>query len=828
MALFPGDDMVDITTPDGRSMRLPSSIASAFPNLQPQQIGQPAPTQTEIAGPAAPAAQMPTDWATIEPLPPPAPMADAITAADPATPAPPPQPVQPEPARKVNDRDLAQMGATGALNEQYAALGDAAEAGRASADAEAKEAVAVADAYHARNEELDKAATERAKAAEDWSKRVDSTTNEYHSAAKAYADHKIDRSIGHPVLAAISVALGAIGSAMKNEAKNPALDMLMQQIDKSVQLQMADRDKLKDVAAGKRSAIDLVRTQSSDATARYNLAMAGMTEKAARQVEELKARSTSDRVHANADALVADLRLKGASYLDGAVTRKLQLDQEAAAQAQREKESRRQAGIAYSQLKQRKLEHTDEMKFKREGLAFDRDKLEADKAAALAAAQAKGGGEGAKQMFEFSKMNEERAIGNIATGELLLKPEGEKMLKQADAIDAIGKTYLAAAQSEQDPAKRQAAEQAAALHEQKAAEMRGEARIVHAFRTSPAQATALRASYAGAQTAVELVDDIKGLREKHGPKWLRTKEGQAAMQAKGTVLMMQLKNAWQLGVLSESDIELLDKATGGDPSKLTIGDVHNFLGAEGPESRLDAISDALQKSVTNDFKAAGFPGEVKLHRQEKVKPTQAGEDYQSIVKGRTPVEVEQGMGGGMVGNVAEGINRQYGANLDTPKQVAANAKQSGHGLAPEEQRAVGRLVTSSRGTGKEAEAARARLIALAKDSRASLANGVLNTLQDEAPDLYKQVVGTLPSAKPVEGQTQRQYAENLGPREQRQAADSIRQEVSAQMLAQSPIGVIRQQALGGDQKARDEIYRRVAAGDPMAKRVAAEIVAGVK
>jgi len=838
MALFPGEELIDVTTPDGRAMKLPRSIAAAFPGLATPPpvatppIAPPMPEPVTREAGAVPSTLSPPASAAAAPMP----QVDTVSAADPVTPAPPaprPAPAPVQEAPRINDRDLAKMGATGALNEQYAALGDAAAAGRDLADVQAKESLAIANAYHERNEELDKMAQARAKEAEDWTKRVDQTTTEYQTAAKAYADHKVDRSVSHPILAAISVALGGLGSAMKNEGKNPALDMLMAQIDKSVQLQMAERDKLRDVAGGKRSAIDLIRAQAGDATARYNLAMAGATEKAARQVEELKMRSNSDRVKVDADALAADLRLKGAGFLDGAVARKLQLDQEDANRRQRETESRRQAGIAYARLKQDAQQFDarskeDSRQFDAR-LGFDREKLEADKQAALAAAQAKGGSEAAKQMFEFQKLNEERGVSDVATGSRLLQPEGVAMLKQAESAEAQAKKLREAAAAEQDPAKREAAERTAAMQEQRASELRGEAEIRHTWRLGNAdQAAKVGETISNTQSSLALIDKIDALERKHGANWTATSEGEQAMQSYGALLELTVKDAYQLGALDKGSEAYLKKVTGGDPAKITLGHITTMLGsAKGSGARRKALGDALETRARNTVRTRGYRGDIDFHRATEPKETEVDKAYAAIQKDKTPLE--QGAGGqgswlrrNVIDAPGDALRAGKSAATGDEYQSANEKRKSGaeetgtvYGLSDEQQAGVNALIAQARGAGPEAQQARERLLTATRDGRASLSTGVIRTLRDSAPEIYQQAVQGLAPER-------RAFYERL---------DSGAANPANPALAGQSVGALRSLARGGATNltagsARQELFRRASAGDPDARAAIADLAAG--
>jgi hypothetical protein len=656
---------------------------------------------------------------------------------------------QDQPATEQGLRDTGVAGALNAANKATDIQGDAA---RALADSQADEQIKFANAYDARNTEIDKQLAARAAEAQKNSAAIDQRMAEYDGATKAYADSKIDRSIDHPILAAISLALGAIGSVMKNDGTNPALDILLKQIERKAQAQMAERDRLGQVASMKRTDVDMLRQRANDKNAQYNLVVAGEIEKASRQMEAIAARSQSEQVKLQAQGAIAQLQARKADALGSAVMAQTGKDERDRSFAQQQKEAalqdkRAQQGLY---LQQKGMDQSD--RHFDEDMKFKREQLDADKQAALLAAQAKGNEAGTKQMFEMQKLNEERGVGNVATGDPLLQPEGVKMLDEAKGMEDKAKQFTDAAAKETDPAKKQQLEDAAKLHQQKASEIRGEATLKYQFRARSAeQAQKLGDIYGGTQTALSLMDDIKRGYKENGPGWLKTNEGQAAMQSKSTALMMQLKNAWQLGVLSKSDEDLLNRATGGDPNKLTWGHVASTFGVDGPGARLDALGDALTKNAQNQMRQNGYRGEIKFNRTDykAAEKTDLEKASGKISQSRTPIESEAGKAPNAARKALQDADTflQNGLTLTDHepqyKKEARDAAENGSikyvGYGKDAERALDQLFAAYNLGGKPSEEATKIIMSHANSDNPADRNAMRAVIKEYAPDLAKQV-----------------------------------------------------------------------------------------
>lgn len=290
---------------------------------------------------------------------------------------------QTQPAPETADT-LRKGGVAGVYNEQRSALADEEQAGRAMAEKEAAAQMAIANAFVKRNDEIDQQLQQRATEATRMNAAIDQRMAEYDTAVNKYADSKTDRTVDHPIMAAISAVLGMVGGVINKDGTNPTLDLLQKQIERKVNLQLAERDKLGQVASMKRGDIDMLRQRASDRTAQLNLVMAGETEKAARQIEAIGARSNSEIVRQRAAVNAAQLRQKSAAMRGDAVMaqqakddRDRAFEQQAKEAALADKRRSQEIGLGYANLGQRKYEFGEDMKFKREQLEQEAKKIAA-------------------------------------------------------------------------------------------------------------------------------------------------------------------------------------------------------------------------------------------------------------------------------------------------------------------------------------------------------------------------------------------------------------------------------------------------------------------
>lgn len=310
-------------------------------------------------GPVAPPA-LPTptfDMASAadapEPSPPPvaAPAMDA--APPPPLPAPEPAPVAP-PTAQPSAPNLSKASYGDVLAEQQSAANGMAAADARVAESEAGKLDAQAAALAERNAAIDAKQAEFAKREADDQKRIADTTSLYEAKVREFADEKVDRNkYKVSPLQAIGVALAGIGSAYKGQGdRNPALDLLMKQIDQYVEDGYKRKAAIGQEAAMYKDRLATLQDNASNTIAQKNLAVAGVTERTARELEAVGSRLDAGIKRDAVLQLAAGARAKGAEMLGQAVQLQHAEDRQKEAIAQQERESRRQAAVAYARIKE--------------------------------------------------------------------------------------------------------------------------------------------------------------------------------------------------------------------------------------------------------------------------------------------------------------------------------------------------------------------------------------------------------------------------------------------------------------------------------------------
>lgn len=759
MALFQGEDLVDVQTPDGRSLRLPASVAASLalsrgggmggggmpggpsqpPPPPPQKLGSTEPVPMEIAGPAMPQ-QMPSSvtggkLVTENPLenaPPPA--APKDTAA-PSTPASREVANPPEQLKPVTEADLRKGGYAGGVNAMNEKLANYADAGRAVADTQAAEHEALGIAYE--DQAKKRAEFNAATQAELEKKQLaqDKTRASIASATKKIADYKVDRSSDHPIINAIGIALAGLGQAMASRyhggqvGENPAMIAFYKALDRKVAAQMGDLDKMREDVAAKRTDLQDLRQSVTDYSARRDAMWAGEAERARLQVLAIGERSKSAQVKAQAQQMAAELGVKSAETLQSAIDKQIQADEK---KAQLD-ESKRQANLsAYTARRGQDIQK--EIAGAELGYKYWATQQQVD--AEAAKARASGDAAKAKQLDEATKDITQRAIGDRG-GAFLLQPEGKKKMEQADAFEK-----QAQALEKSNPS-------AAQVYQQRAGDLRNEVytdNLNGVFRmASPDAKTKFAEKFGGAQTAVSLADDIRAMAAKHGKDWLSTDAGRAAIQEKASGLLLAGKDAAGLGVLSKQDVQLMTDWLGGkDPTKMSGDQIayeisHGLIGTD-PQAfvaRLEGFGTDAKRKIYNELQRNGYRGDIKTLFGEETAPN--GPVAKSV-------EVIQQQGKNTAQAVENAKDRPLDAiNPGRPLQqerAQAYVNNQGTGLNDTARAEVLNLVKLSRGTGDVAEQAKQQLGQLAADPALGL--GVMHVLRDDAPDAYAAARASVP------------------------------------------------------------------------------------
>jgi len=836
VALFQDDQMVDVVTPDGRAMKVPASIAQSMQGLQ---IQQSAPAAAPQANPmpttqAPTTADIPPDSVTggrlpTQPSPYEAPPTDVVrngedyAVPDPTIAAQQGAPVRAAQAKKQAQAAKAQAAyaatpagkidsAAGAVQN---AIGQQSDLAVKQADVDAAGQMVVADVYQTRNEDIAKLEQARQAAMDADAQEQEKKRAELGSLRDKIANTKIDRSADHPVLAMISVALAGLGSAMQNRyngkpVDTTALDIFFKVLDRKAAGQNADLDRMAKIYGLDKDALTELKEKASSNLARHNLIISAEAEKAARQVEEVVARSSSDKTKIAGQQLAAQLREHAADKYMESTQYQLGFDQ-------REKFQKQEMGYKYTALKQQGKEHDDEMQVKREEIWADMQK-------ALAAENARSGTEAMKQMFELQKENDARGIHNVLTGGYLLKQAGIDKIKQADALEQQAKDTRASLDAQNpDPRVRDMAETRAKALEDKASQIRGDAYTYDVFRgRDPVQSGKMADQYAEGQNIMTLADDIKGIYDDTGKRWLSTNDKQAAIQAKATELMMHLKTAWQLGVLSKQDTALLNQATGGDPTKVDTGTVMHALGLDvgiAPEAfkkRLDSLTDGVKASTYNQFRAQGWDVKDPEELFAQKRPQEDSPERQAIVqanKEKTPGEAaSEERNKGFVRKSLDQAARypiwgvlNGGGDLRTSDDIANDLESSGSathpGLSKGQANAFDTLYKSfQRGDKNSAYAADELInqgVNLAQSGRKDFAVAWLHNLRDKSPELYAKARSQIQTGD---------VADQLSYEEKNQAGAAI-----------TPLPMLAQQAVI-DPTAYSELAQRASKGDKDAQK----------
>lgn len=341
MALF-GTDMVEVTTPDGRRLTVPSQLAAQFPGLQPVQPTAPQQLGPSLGGtvpgPLQPLPEVvgsPGQLAPPAPGPIAAPDQPAPTITSPPPPSPVTSPVQTPQLgptgtpRPLTDAELATRGVSAGLQQSDAALEEkrrAVDAISAQQQDEAKRQAAIQEEANQKSQAaLEKAAADADKTQAD----LDKMMADRNTAVQKIADTKIDRESDHPVLAGIGLVLGALGTAMNNRSaalsaaflgqaaptpqQNPAIAAFYQAIDRKVAAQMDSIAKGRLDVAAMGQQIDLKQQLATNRAGVANTLRAAALEQANRNIEALKTRLGGDAAKANATSLQADISMKQAT-----------------------------------------------------------------------------------------------------------------------------------------------------------------------------------------------------------------------------------------------------------------------------------------------------------------------------------------------------------------------------------------------------------------------------------------------------------------------------------------------------------------------------------
>lgn len=757
MAAYTGD-LIDVTTPDGRRVKLPSDLAANFQGLSP--VAQPTPVAAPVEAPVpvaspAPVEQVPVTAPAVSPV--------AVQSA-------------PEPVAPPRLEAPVSVGNVDVYNAEQAAIANKEAAIAEQAKVDADEAILAAQELDARNAKTDEILAAQEKAAADFEAKHSAKMIEYEAEAKKLRETKIDRSVDNPILAAIGVALSGIGAAVAGRSDNPALDMLFKSIDRKVNAQLQDLDLGRQALSDRRADLASSAAAHKERLAAFDVRRIAEIDRTKAKIEAIAMRTQAPRAKANAVAAIAKLDEERAKSLSGLADREraeMLAERERADAILRHKQS---LSVQYAQMAQ--SQRNSDREFAESVRRFDlqrQDDINATLAKAGAAQQA--------SIVEALKTNEERAIRDPATGRFLLQPQGEKIMSAADAIDSEAKAAMKAASKEKDPAKQAAALAAASEKMQRASAMRMEAEQYAVRAGNTGEREKIYNVLSGTQTAVSTIDDIIDLRRKHGAKWLAQTEADQAMQSKMAILALQVKEAFSLGALDAGSIQYLDKMTGGDPTKIRVSDVTSMIeSAKGTEGSLNALAESLERNARNRLSGVMSGADRLSFRRATIAPkTEVEKIGADLLRERTPAELAAGeRKTGTLGRLADyaydkvltplndtssGNRPSAGSESSEARRMRAQAERGDEYGLSEKQRAL--TDTLIAGYKRDAESTKGKqaagiLVGAASDaSRPQQARSILMRLEATAPDLAEQALARMPKTLRDEIEREREVVRSV-------------------------------------------------------------------
>ena len=762
MAIFQGEDMVDVTTPDGRTLTLPRSIVPTS-MLPQQQIGQAPPGFAD-----EPIATGPAETPSVT--------GGQLPTPDVQVPSTAPAPAQPDYQAGVvdNSQGLAGVAKSNKAYEQQqkqqaaqaaspqgkfdAAQGQQAQANQSVADAllsqeHVDEATSrlVADVVSARRGKLDEIDAKKQIDMQSIADAQDKKMGEVVSQRKKIADTKIDRKADHPIALAISAALVGLGEAMQGQ-KITSGQIITDAIDRKVAAQMADLDQMAKVYGMTKDELADLKDKSKNKLEFWNMMAAGEADKATRQIEELTARSASDKIKANAQREIAALQQYAADKTMESVRWGNEYNQRDAHQKQ-------QIGLGYANLAESRRATDLNAQLKREDMALDMEKY-------LAGLKAKGDEESFKIQAKQAEEVGKRGVTD-ANGELLLTSEGRA--KMAEAQKLQDESDALEASSGNDPMRKSIASDKVALMRQKAAMLRGDARNNNAVLAhTDTQNVAVSSMIASGQTTVQLIDQIKTLANEVGRGTIQRTEGQAQLQALFKQLAPNLKEAWQLGAWDKGSAKLVEEIIGADPSSDwsagALGMLYTRAMFENPKSftsRLDSVADQLENRVRNTVVNLGAKIDPKDKILGRSPPAEFSPSAAKLTQAPSGTELQKNAEQtGVVAKTARAVGYPFSPSHAQEAEQAQSTKYLGLSKA-QEAPFEERLQAYKKGDPKAGDDI-IRMTAEIAKTRPDLAVPVLQNLQQYASKLYPAARAAIPKDSETEQVISQQEINRIG------------------------------------------------------------------
>jgi hypothetical protein len=768
MAMFSGETTT-ITTPDGRTLVLPKEVAAQFPGLAPGPAPMPPPQALAPSGPV-----LPEETPAASPVPPP-PIAPPAAQGPPQGPVTSPdqvpsggrpmaprgpvtqpgpeqgtQPVTEAPARPIRTLDEAKQAAASASQGQERAMAGEEAAVQRSAQVEADTATKQGEILAARDAQTQKILEEKARIAAENHAALEAKMAARDAYAAKIANTKVDRSIDHPVLAAIGIALGGLGAAMQQKAyggafHNQAFDAVMQGVKDKVAAQMADLDNQRAALAQMNVGIGEQRMLGQDRLTEESARLDGALQQAKQQVDTIATQMKAPGALAQADILKSKIDVEIQKNRESFADRsQAQLNTEAALKQK-----------AASEAAARSLQY----KMHTETLQAQKEEKMAEVSARLLA-------EGKASAAAKADKAAQTVLYDPRTREVMLTPQGQKKFAQADQIEALARQNPAVpaldyiktlrAQAKTDDEKKQIDQlelrvktdpQFAnkAAHEYAAA-IRDDARIndgVHA--ADPKVAERLKPKIKGAQDLTEQIDDVQKMLEGDPATWDRekwagiaTKMGNIANEYQGVIgerISVRAFEQTMKHILEFNPDSLFDRTASKERALESLkelqgivnGKINNELGSEGIKTDWRPIprSEAERAPEFGDQTAAEIGQSAQPGRFARLgaRIVTGGTHSYNDLDPRVGAEAE------MKAETAEGAEAGLSKTaVEAVRGLSARADRVGD----KERNKIVEVLKDKIGTG------------LAEGGRSSLANGMLEIIRTSNPRLYGEILAQLP------------------------------------------------------------------------------------
>jgi hypothetical protein len=820
MALFQGEEMIDVTTPDGRTLTLPRSLvpASMMPQ-QPQQIApQPGLNIPATQPPqelAPPTLAPPTDDAPADvvggPL-------STVEMGEPETQRVTPQQLRQEQAvlkaqqaqQLKTEKQRAARAATpqgqreGAETKVVEADRSVEKAVYSQTDLQAAEDQVVGEAIGTRNVKLNDLDAARFEDMEAHMAAEDAVRTRVNSTRDKIANTKIDRSADHPVLLSIFAAIAGIGEGMQGK-EITTYKMIIGAIDRKVAAQEADLDRMGKIYGMTKDELDMLKERGKSKLEFHHAMYAAETDKAVRHIEELTARSASEKTKANANLIVAKLKQDSATRSVESMRWGLDFDQ-------KEKHQKDQLRMQGAQLSQADRHHRDNVQLQRERMLFD-------KTQAIAADRAKGDAATAEARMKAGEEIEKRGMKGLG-GEYLLTPEGRKKMEEAQKLEDEAQKLGSAVQNGMTRGltqeQVQAHAQRAAVLQQKAAVIRDDAHSFHTVMArSDTQAGTMSLAYAAAQSMIDTVDRINQVYDEVGRQVLGRDAAQQELQTLYKLLNVKGKEAWQLGAWDKGSAKLSEDIFGTDPSAwaaktLAFVSTKGTVGDDplGYKDRLEAVAQDLQNTVNLKLQAntswRGAPPELFTRK----KPRVINEQTKALSQAFGSLELQKDREQGSV------LKREAAkAAAGDPEESVKYRGMSRAQEAPFEERV--RTYKAGGIAGKEAADDLVGTVAQLATKRPDYIIPLLHNLREFGDErIYNAARAAVPKGSKVDEQMTYEEQTRIGTAGE-----------APDMLGSTVLNSIKDDGTVGDKDGYRELARRAGTGDPMAKKAISSIVA---